>query len=204
MTDLTNVITATNLCVSRNGRLLTDPLSFTVAKGQYCQITGPNGSGKSTLLRQLAGLVLPETGHILVQDTHCTPHEIAMRLTISYLGHADALHRDLTGYENFELLTGLERTDLVQLPLYERLVAHYSAGQRQKLLLHMLSDEADLWLLDEPSASLDEANCHYLEERIAGFLALGGAVIATTHTPLAQSLVTKTITLDITNHDGGA
>ena len=64
------------------------------------------------------------------------------------------------------------------------------------LTLHMLDDGHDIWLLDEPSASLDEANLTYLEERIAGYLACGGIVIAATHVPLAQSLITQTITLE--------
>ena len=202
MTINSTIIECCALAPSRNGLIIAEPVSFHLDSGAYVQLRGPNGCGKSTLLRHLAGLLPAERGDVLIDDTSCPPHLIAQRRLIGYLGHADALHGDLTGYENFELLTGQSRDLLVQLPLYERPTATYSAGQRQKLTLHMLDDTHDIWLLDEPSASLDDANLLYLEERIAGYLACGGAVVASTHTPLATSLVSQTITLSALTSSG--
>lgn len=195
MTVQDNIITVQALGASRDGMALTEPVSFTLAPGSYLQLRGANGCGKSTFLRHLAGLLPATHGTIMIDDTPCAAHEIAHRRRISYLGHADGLHGDLTGYENYELLTGESRITLVQSALYERPVATYSAGQRQKLTIHMLDDKHDIWLLDEPTASLDDSNVRHLEERIAGYLANGGAVIASTHTPLAEGLVTNLITL---------
>lgn len=195
MTDKQMVIACQALCASRNDNVLTAPVSCTVAKGDYIQLRGPNGCGKSTFLRHLAGLLPAIKGIIIIAGEPCPAQDIPALRTISYLGHDDAMQADLTGYENYELLTGQSRNMLVQSSLYERQIATYSAGQRQKLSLHILDDSHDIWLLDEPSASLDAANLAYLEERIAGYLALGGAVIASTHTPLAQSLISQIITL---------
>ena len=189
------VMECRNISASRDGHCLTAPHSFCVAKGDYLQLRGPNGCGKSTLLRHLAGFLPLVNGTILIEAMVCAPTDIPQQKQLCYLGHNDALAGDLSGYENFELLTGQSRVMLAQLPLYERPVASYSAGQRQKLNLQILDDAADIWLLDEPSSNLDDANSLYLEERIAGFLATGGIVIASTHSPLAQSLVTQIIHL---------
>ena len=197
-----DLITTISLSAARHETVLTAPISFTLHKGAFIQLRGPNGSGKSTYLRQFAGLVPSLEGRLLVRGEACQPDEIAHRLHIGYVGHRDEFHGDLTGYENFEILSGKPRDELVQKALYERPVASYSAGQRQLLRLHILSDDCDIWLLDEPSASLDDTNLLYLEERIAGFLAQGGAIIASTHLPLAQSRLTQAI--EITPYEAGA
>lgn len=196
------VIECRNISANRDGYRLTAPQSFRLAKGGYLQLRGANGCGKSTMLRHLAGFLPDFEGTIFIDESPCAPADIPQQKQLCYLGHNDALSGDLTGYENFELLTGKGRMMLVQLALYDRPVASYSAGQRQKLNLQILDDEADIWLLDEPSSNLDDANLYYLEERIAGFLATGGIVIASTHSPLAQSLVTQTIHLAAPEADG--
>lgn len=189
------IITCQELVAARHDTPLTKPISFALAAGDFIQLRGPNGGGKSTMLRQLAGLLPTTFGTILVDGIACDAPSIPQRCSISYLGHHDGMHGDLTGYENFECLTGKSRLTLPQASIYQRAVSSYSAGQRQKLVITMLDDDHDLWLLDEPASSLDEANLKELEERMAGFLALGGAIIASTHTPLAQSLVSQMITL---------
>ena len=189
------IIACDGLCAARDEQILTKPVSFTLCAGDYIQLRGANGCGKSTFLRHLAGLLPWVAGDILLDDIAQNAHDIPAKRTISYLGHDDALHGDLSGYEAYELLSNHSPISLTQSALYERPIATYSAGQRQKLTIHMLDDTHDLWLLDEPSASLDAANLAYLEERIAGYLALGGAVIASTHSALATSLVSQIITL---------
>ena len=189
------VIECRAICAMRDEIALTMPVSFALSQGAFMQLRGANGAGKSTLLRQLAGLAPSQEGCILLSDTPCASHQIAQHLAIGYLGHADGLQGDLTGYENFELLTGIGREMIAQRALYQRHVATYSAGQRQRLVLEMLDDRHDIWLLDEPAASLDDVNIAYLEERIAGYLALGGIVIASTHSPLAERLVSQIVHL---------
>lgn len=196
MTQRTPLFGCQALHACRDEVLLTTAVTADFPSASYTQLRGRNGSGKSTFLRHLAGLLPPRSGRIIIDGKIAKPTEIPQQLSISYLGHDDAMHGDLTGYENFELLTGQSRISLVQSDLYDRPLSTYSAGQRQMLTLHMLDDGHDIWLLDEPSASLDEANLTYLEERIAGYLACGGIVIAATHLPLAQSLITQTITLE--------
>ena len=111
-------------------------------------------------------------------------------------GHRDGFHPDLTGLENLALLGAKLPAALQDEPVYHRQVHSYSAGQRQYLNLLTLDDSADLWLLDEPAASLDASNLAILEERIATFLTAGGRVIVATHTDIAEALVTQCLTLE--------
>jgi len=180
----------------RAGMASTNAVSFTMERGHYLQLRGMNGIGKSTFLRQLAGLIPCDSGHLTINDAPYNPAQDRLTLKVQYLGHRDGLQNDLTGDENLQLLGAKsdKRTDTE--PLYQRQLNSYSAGQRQRLNLLTLSDEADLWLLDEPSSNLDGDNLQFLEEMIKAFLKKGGMVIAATHGDVAQAYVTQQIQLE--------
>ena len=55
-----NRITCRDLCISYNGYLAVDHVSFSLDAGEYLCIVGENGSGKSTLVKGLLGLVKPQ------------------------------------------------------------------------------------------------------------------------------------------------
>jgi len=180
----------------RAGMALTNAVSFTMERGDYLQLRGMNGIGKSTFLRQLAGLIPCDSGHLTINDAPYNPAQDRLTLKVQYLGHRDGLNNDLTGYENLQLLGAKNDKRAQTEPLYHRQLNSYSAGQRQRLNLLTLSDEADLWLLDEPSSNLDGDNLQFLEEMIKAFLKKGGMVIAATHGDVAQTFVTQQIQLE--------
>ena len=179
---------------------LTNPVSFMIERGSYLQLRGANGIGKSTFLRQCAGLLPFEGGTMTLKEAgneaSYNPAQDRLSLKAIYLGHRDGLHGDLTGLENLSLLCGDIPDEALSNELYTRQVARYSAGQRQRLNLLTLSDEADLWLLDEPSSNLDDENLQNLEAKIISFINKGGMVIAATHSDIAQDYVTHHITLE--------
>ena len=177
---------------------LTNPISFIIEAGSYLQLRGINGIGKSTFLRQCAGLIPIESGNLTLNEKSYNPAQDRTALKVIYLGHRDGFHGDLTGFENIQLFCDHMPEDALENDLYKRQIASYSAGQRQRLNLLTLSDEADLWLLDEPSSNLDDENLKYLEEKIKAFIAKGGMVIAATHSDIAQDYVTHRITLEKT------
>ena len=184
-----------SVAAMRAGMAVTKAVSFTIERGQYLQLRGMNGIGKSTFLRQLAGLIPCDNGHLTLNDAPYDPATDRLSLKTHYLGHRDGLHNDLTGFENLQLLGARIDEQTQSHPLYQRQLNSYSAGQRQRLNLLTLSDEADLWLLDEPSSNLDGDNLQFLEEMIKAFLKKGGIVIAATHGDVAQSSVTQQIQL---------
>jgi heme exporter protein A len=193
---------ADNLSIERGTRTVIASLSFTAKAGEALLLVGPNGAGKTTLIRALAGFISPSSGTIsLAGDADKV--EFADR-TISelchYVGHLTGIKSSLTAEQNLafwaEYLGGDEASpiaDRVETALSDfglSALADYpagllSAGQKRRLGLARLSVAArPIWLLDEPTVSLDAASTELLARLIQTHLAEGGLVIAATHLPL--------------------
>jgi len=143
-----------------------DRLSVRIARGEAVALLGPNGSGKTTTLKMAAGLIKPDAGTVLVGEPPSCPWEPAARRVLSFLPQRVAFPDALTGREVVEFYRRLrgapaERSKAVLRfaslnGASERAVGTYSGGmvQRLGLAVAMLPD-ADLLLLDEPTAALD-------------------------------------------------
>ncbi len=179
------------VCV-RGYRQVFDNLSFSAAPGVALQIEGPNGSGKSSLLRLAAGLLRPAAGNLTWNTANIAEDPDAHRSRLVYVGHADPVKPVLTVRENLAFWGRLRggRGDAVQ-PALDRLgIRHLgpvparflSAGQRRRLnLARLLLQPAKLWLLDEPTSTLDRAVAKVVAEIIAEHCASGGIVLVSTH-----------------------
>ncbi|WP_417627386.1 heme ABC exporter ATP-binding protein CcmA [Pararhodobacter aggregans] len=172
----------TDLACARGGLPLIEGLSFAVASGEALVLRGPNGSGKTTLLRTLAGLQPALTGEIT-----CPPEQMA------YAAHADGLKSTLTVAENLsfwaaihgqkDIAGALEAMNLRDLA--ERQAHHLSAGQKRRLgLARLLVTGRWLWVLDEPTVSLDAASVALFAGVVRDHLAAGGAALLATHIDL--------------------
>lgn len=172
----------TDLACARGGLPLIEGLSFAVASGEALVLRGPNGSGKTTLLRTLAGLQPALKGEI-----SCPPEEMA------YAAHADGLKSTLTVAENLsfwaaihgqrDIAGALESMNLRDLA--ERQAQHLSAGQKRRLgLARLLVTGRWLWVLDEPTVSLDAASVALFAGVVQGHLTRGGAALLATHIDL--------------------
>lgn len=189
---------ARGLTVARGERLLFAELSFAVAPGGVLLLRGPNGAGKSTLLMTLAGIVRPDAGTVEGFD----------RTDVHMLGYQSGLKARLTVGENlrfWQAMNGsggpqpeaaLERVGIGSLVELE--AGYLSSGQLRRLALaRLLVSPRRVWLLDEPSATLDAEGEVLLgalidEHRTAN----GVAVIATHHDlSLADKAGVETITL---------
>jgi heme exporter protein A len=185
-------LVAAELACIRGGRRVFRHLSFAVEAGGALLVTGPNGAGKSTLLRLVAGLVRADEGTLTLEagDPELTVAEQA-----HYLGHLDALKPSLSVQENLAfwadfLGPGSRRVDAalaaVGLGSLARLPAGYlSAGQRRRLsLARVVAVDRPIWLLDEPTAALDQAAQAMLADLMRAHLATGGLIVASTHGPI--------------------
>lgn len=189
-------LSGTDLAAVRGGRPIFDGLSFTVAAGEYLAVTGPNGAGKSTLLRIVAGLLKPDHGAIAIEPER----EDGLAGALHYLGHLDGLKRVLTVRENLAYWRDVwggdgdidDALDAVELEGRDHLpVATLSAGQRRRVALARLRvARRPIWLLDEPTTSLDVAGEAMLGRLISAHLAEGGIVVAATHRDLAVAPTT--------------
>jgi heme exporter protein A len=183
---------AVDLACHRGGRDVFSGLGFAVASGEALTITGRNGAGKSSLLRTIIGLARIAHGRIALEggDPELTVAEQA-----HYLGHYDALKPSLSVRENLHFWAGFlggESADIrlaldaVGLDELADLPAAYlSAGQRRRLsIARLLAVKRPIWLLDEPTSTLDASAQQRLTGLMRAHLDDGGLILAATHSPL--------------------
>jgi heme exporter protein A len=195
-------LAAHEISCQRGGRLLFRDLSFALGPGEGLLVTGPNGAGKTSLLRMIAGLLPLHGGRIESGEKSVPLPELC-----HYVGHLNGIKSALTLRENADFWvdflggdgSGLEdafkRLGLIEL---EGLPAGLlSAGQKRKLALtRLFAAKRPLWLLDEPSVSLDAASVRVLDKAIAQHLAQGGIAVVASHTPLKVKFA-KELTLKL-------
>ena len=200
-------LTVTNLSCARGGLTVLSGVSFQLESGQTLVLQGPNGIGKTTLLRTVAGLQPPQSGQITAPAD-----------SIAYAAHADGIKPTLTVVENlafwaaiFGLQTITPALTAMQLtPLQSRTAATLSAGQKRRLgLARLLVTGRPIWLLDEPTVSLDAASTALFTSMITAHLRQGGSALIASHidlglpnaahlnlTPYASRLTSQSTTFD--------
>ena len=173
---------AENLTLARGGVPVLAGVSFALASGAALILRGPNGAGKTTLLRTVAGLQPPLSGRIEGADG-----------TIAYAGHADGLKAMLTVSENLAFWasvfggSGIEAALQAYAlhPLKNRLAGTLSAGQKRRLgLARLVVTGAPIWVLDEPTVSLDKDAVAMFARAVEAHLAGGGSALIATHIDL--------------------
>lgn len=166
-----------NLDCRRGNKLIIAKVSFNLKSGECLILKGPNGSGKTTLLRYIAGL---STNNLLNGN-------------IAYSGHLDGVKSTLTVQENLKFWSGIyntnNMTDVIKTlkldDFQNRIAGELSAGQKRRLgLARMLITNAKIWLMDEPTVSLDKTTSALISEIITQHCEKGGAAIISTHVNL--------------------
>ncbi len=186
-------LSAVDLACRRGGRDVFSGVSFAVAAGEALTVTGRNGAGKSSLLRCVIGLVRIAQGQLTLEGGD---RELSIAEQAHYLGHQDALKSSLSVAENLRFWAnffGAKAADIrspleaVGLDALADLPAAYlSAGQRRRLsIARLLAAKRPLWLLDEPTSTLDATAQAQLADLMRVHLAGGGLIVAATHSPLA-------------------
>ena len=175
--------------------MLFSGLSFTVDGGDALLLLGPNGAGKTTLIRMIVGLLTPTQGRIGLEGGDA---ELSLGEQCHYVGHLNALKSNLTVEENaafwFRFLGAGSADDRIEaalaafglVHLRDIPAAYLSAGQKRRLgIARVLLADRPVWLLDEPTVSLDSAAQGMLIAAVNAHTAAGGLVVAATHVPLA-------------------
>ncbi len=216
---MSTLLTATDIVVRHNERVLLDRTTLTIGDQDRIGMVGRNGSGKSTLLRIMAGLLAPDSGEVTQRRD----------LAIGYLPQAFALEPALTVEENiragarhvlnliheFESLPAESRkhaeleqrihtldgwgldhriaTAMAHLncPAGDRRIDTLSGGeQRRVALCRAIIARPDLLILDEPTNHLDTDSIEWVADYLENY---PGAFLIVTHDRYFLDRVTNTI-----------
>lgn len=189
-------LTVTQLACRRGEAVVLRDVSFSLIVGEALILRGPNGAGKTTLLRTLAGLTPPVAGAI------SAPPE-----SMAYGAHADGLKAQLTVLENLTFWAAAFGTGSAAVtraarafnldPILTRRAADLSAGQKRRAALARITlTGRPIWLLDEPTVSLDADNVALFARAVTEHLTTGGSALIATHIDLG---LPETRILDVTS-----
>lgn len=189
--------------------------SLLIPAGDKVGILGVIGSGKSTLLKLLAGLYAPKEGKIFLDGLdlqHLSREWISK--TIGYLPQStklfsgtlrDNLTLGTVGISDEQITDACKKTGLMQLvsALEHGLDSaipesgeSVSGGQKQLIALtRLVLSQPAIWLLDEPTASMDEGSEKRLIELLATLIRPSDTLILVTHKPALLRLVNRLIVM---------
>lgn len=159
--------------VKRYGRrTVADHVSFNVKQGEIVGLLGPNGAGKTTSFYMTTGLIIPNEGHVYIDDKEITDYPVYKRARagIGYLPQEASVFRKMSVEDN--IMAVLEMTKLThqqQLDKLESLIAEFrlqkvrknkgdqlSGGERRRTeIARCLAIEPKFIMLDEPFAGVD-------------------------------------------------
>ncbi|MFP4225854.1 MAG: metal ABC transporter ATP-binding protein [Desulfobacterales bacterium] len=167
------IIEVENVSFSYRGLNVLSDVSFAVREKEFLAFIGPNGGGKTTLIKLLLGLLKPDTGTIRIYGT--TPEKAAH--LIGYVPQDVAINKSfpisvldvvLMGRLRFRGRFRLTKADkeaarkvlseMEMLDYQNRRIDDLSGGQRERVFIaRALATDPDILILDEPTASLDNA-----------------------------------------------
>ncbi|MGE0393244.1 MAG: ATP-binding cassette domain-containing protein [Vicinamibacterales bacterium] len=214
-----SVLTLDGLGLVRDGRSVLAGASAAVGRGELVALMGESGSGKTTLLRAVAGLDPFAAGSLTVGAVRLThgprPSGAVQRALYGQVGIVFQFHHlfaNLRAVDNVALalveVHGARRDDagVRARALLDRLgVGHrahawpheLSGGEAQRVAIaRALAVDPPLLLLDEPTASLDQARRGELAGLLTELVADGRTLIAATHdAEFARACATRTLRL---------
>ncbi|MGC8606075.1 MAG: ABC transporter ATP-binding protein [Vulcanisaeta sp.] len=181
----------------RFGRIVAvEDVYLEVPEGKIVVLVGPNGAGKTTLLRLAAGILVPDSGRILIYGYGSTDGRAKRR--IGFMTPMDrGVYWRITAMDNlvfFGTLYGLSLREararakklLEELGLGERIndwVATYSTGMMRRLeIARTLMHDPDVLLLDEPTSGIDIDAKHSILSFIKGLRGRKTVILAS-HDP---------------------
>jgi len=202
--------------VALDGRLVLHDVSLQVSAGEFVVLLGANGSGKSTLVRASVGLVPTIAGRVLLFGTPLPDFEQRARIgyvpqrtravagvpaTVDEVVASGRLSRrrwfaPRTGADRAAIDDALERVDLADRRRSP--VSELSGGQQQRVLIaRALATEAELLVMDEPTAGVDHDSQHDLATLMGDLVHAGTSVLLVAHElgPMAP-LIDRAVVLE--------
>jgi len=192
------VLRTTEITKAYRGRKVVDNVSVSVKQGEVVGLLGPNSAGKTTSFYMIVGLILPDSGRILLDDDDIT--DLAMyqraRRGVSYLPQEASVFRKLSVEDN--LMAILETLSMSRRERHARMnrligqlgleqVRHskgymLSGGERRRVeIARSLVIEPGFLLLDEPFSGIDPIQVLELQKIIFDLRNSGIGILVTDH-----------------------
>lgn len=192
-----------DLCGGYGGRDVIRGVSCRADGGEVLCLVGPNGCGKTTLFRLLLGTLPIRSGSVRIDGAEISA--LSPRALANLAAYIPQSHRPVFAYTALEVVmmgrashfpafeapravdreaafAALEKMDAAHLA--NRDYAALSGGQRQMILIaRAICQDAKVFLMDEPSASLDYANHRRLMDVVGELAQRGYCIVLSTHSP---------------------
>jgi lipopolysaccharide export system ATP-binding protein len=181
------------------GRQVVREVNLNISRGEVVGLLGPNGAGKTTSFYMIVGLVTPETGRVMVDETEITRVPMYLRARhhgISYLPQEPSVFRKLTVEENIlAVLEAQPISDKERRTRTERLIQQLnlrhirgtkgyalSGGERRRVeIARCLCIQPSFLLLDEPFSGIDPIAVLDLQKIIYDLKSSGIGILITDH-----------------------
>jgi ABC-2 type transport system ATP-binding protein len=145
-----------------NGKPVLHNIDFKAEESAIYVVLGPNGAGKTTLFRTIAGILEPFSGQVLFDGQNVFESK-EVRRRINYLSHYNAIPEEMTVYGVLKFYADIEGGNADEVlsllnlqELKNKKVSDLSQGQKKRVsIAKVFLRERDLYLLDEPTSSLD-------------------------------------------------
>lgn len=197
------ILSVRDLSFSYGKKQILHDVSFETSPGRLISVLGANGAGKSTLFRCILGSLPISGGEITLDGKNA--EALSVREKAKYIAYIPQTHRPTFGYTVLDtVLMGtsrqigaLSQPKKVQLELavrsaemlgieelLPRSFTELSGGEQQLVLIaRAISQQADIFLMDEPTSSLDFGNQHVVLKQIRKLCENGYTVLLSTHNP---------------------
>lgn len=166
-------------------------VSIQLQQGECIALIGPNGCGKTTLIKTVLGMVVPDSGTILVNNQSIR-HNVTYRNNIGYMPQIGRYPESMTVGQLIEMIQSLRNypgkvdTELLEAyhltALYDKKMHTLSGGTTQKVSATLaFLFNPDILILDEPTAGLDPLAAEILKEKIIKEKKNGKLILITSH-----------------------
>lgn len=184
-----------------------DDLNLTIPTGEIVGFIGPNGAGKTTTIKMMTGVLNPDKGDILINGKSIQKEPLEAKRQFGLVPDSPDMFLRLKGIEylNFmgdiyevdtqlrqQRIEALAETFEMKEALNDKILS-YSHGMRQKIIIMgVLINEPEVWILDEPMTGLDPQSSFRLKQMMKEHAAKGKTVFFSTHVlEVAEKLCDK-------------
>ena len=179
-------------------RKVVDDVSIEVSQGEIVGLLGPNGAGKTTSFYTIVGLIKPNSGSIVLDDTNITSYPMYQRAQngIGYLAQEASVFRKLSVEDNIRCVLELtEMSKSEQQEKTESLLEEFSltsirknrgdllsGGERRRTeIARALATDPKFLLLDEPFAGVDPVAVEDIQKIVAHLKKKNIGILITDH-----------------------